>query len=205
MACKRSLRDLLFTSLRLLQERCKFFRHPCPQCPEVVVEAMLRPKAVVRARKVEEAGGRTPPRIARGATDCVQVKRRQESSKHDSKSKAKGKSKAPAQGKSSGSSDRGHLLQAERLPQAPIARSQFRLTKFERTHLLGARACELAAGSEAKVACAGILDPLVIALLEFEQGVLDLQLIRTYPGGRTETFSVKDEVASAAASSSASV
>lgn len=167
---------------------------------------MLRPKTVVRARKAEQADGAPPPRIARGVTGSVQLKGRQEASKpkHDSKSKAKGKPKAPAHGKSSGSGDRGHLLQAPRLSQKPIERlerPQVRLTKFERTHLLGARACELAEGSEARVPCSGILDPLVIARMEFERGVLDLQLIRTYPGGRSETVSVKDETAEAASSS----
>lgn len=162
---------------------------------------MLRPKTLVRARKAEQADGGPPSRIARGATGSVQVKCRQEASKQDSKSKAKGKPKAPAHGKSSGSGDRSHLLQASRLSQKPIERlerPQVRLTKFERTHLLGARACELAAGSEARVPCAGILDPLVIARMEFDRGVLDLQLIRTYPGGRSETVSVKDEAAEVA-------
>ena len=165
---------------------------------------MLRPKTVVRARKAEQADCVPPPRIARGVTGSVQLKGRQEASKNDSKSKAKGKPKAPAYGKSSGSGDRSHLLQAPRLSQKPIERlerPQVRLTKFERTHLLGARACELAEGSEARVPCAGILDPLVIARMEFERGVLDLQLIRTYPGGRSETVSVKDETAEAASSS----
>lgn len=68
--------------------------------------------------------------------------------------------------------------------------SSVRLSKFERARLLGERACELAAGREARVPCAGVLDPLDIATREFEAGLLDLRLVRCFPDGSTTTLSL---------------
>lgn len=68
--------------------------------------------------------------------------------------------------------------------------SSVRLSKFERARLLGERACELAAGREARVPCAGVLDPLVVATQEFEAGLLDLRLVRCFPDGSTATLSL---------------
>lgn len=69
---------------------------------------------------------------------------------------------------------RGHLIS----PQEEERTTPLRLSKFEKVHLLSVRACELVAGRDAKVPCAGILDPLTIALREFESGLLDARIVR---------------------------
>lgn len=68
----------------------------------------------------------------------------------------------------------GHLIS----PQEEERTTPLRLTKFEKVHLLGVRACELVAGRDAKVPCAGILDPLTIAIREYERGLLDARIVR---------------------------
>ena len=85
----------------------------------------------------------------------------------------------------------GHLLLVEEDVQKP-GFAPLRLTKFEHVHVLGARACELASGHEAKVSCVGILDPLSIATREFDEGLLDLQLVRTFPSGAIKTFNASE-------------
>jgi DNA-directed RNA polymerase subunit K/omega len=82
----------------------------------------------------------------------------------------------------------GHLILGQESAEPPSA--TVRLSKFERVRLLGERACELAAGREARVPCAGVLDPLVVATQEFEAGLLDLRLVRCFPDGSTAVLAL---------------
>jgi DNA-directed RNA polymerase subunit K/omega len=68
-------------------------------------------------------------------------------------------------------------------PSAKRAAQPPKLTKYERVHILGSRACDLAAGAEPLLPVPGVLDPLLIAVEELERGLLHSNVVRTFPSG----------------------
>lgn len=67
------------------------------------------------------------------------------------------------------------------------------LSKYELTRALGARAAQLARGHRPRVTPPPhMLDPLEIACLELDAGVLDVQLQRVFPDGLAERWSVQE-------------
>ncbi|MDR1722256.1 MAG: DNA-directed RNA polymerase subunit K [Methanobrevibacter sp.] len=51
-----------------------------------------------------------------------------------------------------------------------------KLTRFEKARILGARALQISMGAKPKVKIGDSIDPIDIALLELEQGVLPLDV-----------------------------
>lgn len=66
------------------------------------------------------------------------------------------------------------------------------LTKYERVHVLSARALALAAGAEPLVQMPGCLDVLQIAQEELRRGVLRSRVVRTLPGGERSVHSLQE-------------
>ncbi|MDR3222169.1 MAG: DNA-directed RNA polymerase subunit K [Methanobrevibacter sp.] len=54
-----------------------------------------------------------------------------------------------------------------------------KLTRFEKARILGARSIQISMGAKPKVNIGDSLDPIDIAMLELEAGVLPLDIIRT--------------------------
>lgn len=69
-----------------------------------------------------------------------------------------------------------------------------RLTKYERTRLLGTRALQIAMNAPLMIDPGTEVDPLRIAVMELEAGVFPLRLVRSYPDGRVEELSVNKPV-----------
>ena len=66
------------------------------------------------------------------------------------------------------------------------------ITKYEKARVLPIRATQIAHGSKPKVELPkGMIDPLEIATLEFEKGVLDLVIERNLPSGEKVYVSTK--------------
>ena len=63
-------------------------------------------------------------------------------------------------------------------------------TRFEVAALIGKRANMIAAGSEPRVDPGDIIDPITIARMELDAGVLPLEIIREYPDKSVETIKV---------------
>lgn len=71
-------------------------------------------------------------------------------------------------------------------------RSLPNLTKYERAALLAERARALASGSPSTLSDPGTSNPVEIAYLEFKAGRLPIKIVRQYPNGDTETWSVRE-------------
>ena len=58
-----------------------------------------------------------------------------------------------------------------------------KLTKFERARIIGTRATQLANNAPPLVDVAGEIDPVNIAKMEYQAGVLDLYIVRKFADG----------------------
>jgi DNA-directed RNA polymerase I, II, and III subunit RPABC2 len=67
-----------------------------------------------------------------------------------------------------------------------------RLTKYEKTRLLGTRALQIAMNAPLMIDPGAEVNPLRIAIMEFEAGVFPLKLVRTLPDGRVVELSVNE-------------
>lgn len=68
----------------------------------------------------------------------------------------------------------------------------FRLTKYERTRIIGQRAMQISNGAKPKVKTENMDDPVEIAEKELEHGLCPIKIIRTLPNGEKHVISVKD-------------
>lgn len=67
-----------------------------------------------------------------------------------------------------------------------------KLTKFELTRVLGARALQISMGAPPLIEVPpGVVDPIEIAMLELEKGVLDIYIERRLPSGKSVLIHVK--------------
>ena len=78
-----------------------------------------------------------------------------------------------------------------KIREEKIPASLMRLTKYERVHILSVRANELVAGSEPLISMPGVLDPLLIAMEEMNQGLLTAKVVRTLPSGEKEVHALQ--------------
>ena len=69
-----------------------------------------------------------------------------------------------------------------------------RLTKYEIARIIGARATQLAMGAQplVDVRQLGTIDPVLIAMEELRQGLLDFIMVRELPDGRTIRVTLKE-------------
>jgi len=69
-----------------------------------------------------------------------------------------------------------------------------RLTKYEIARIIGARATQLAMGAQplVDVRQLGTIDPVLIAMEELRQGLLDFIIVRELPDGRTIRVTLKE-------------
>jgi len=69
-----------------------------------------------------------------------------------------------------------------------------RLTKYEIARIIGARATQLAMGAQplVDVKQLGTIDPVLIAVEELRQGLLDFIIVRELPDGRTIRVTLKE-------------
>jgi len=69
-----------------------------------------------------------------------------------------------------------------------------RLTKYEIARIIGARATQLAMGAQplVDVGQLGTIDPVLIAMEELRQGLLDFIIVRELPDGRTIHVTLKE-------------
>lgn len=69
-----------------------------------------------------------------------------------------------------------------------------RLTKYEIARIIGARATQLAMGAQplVDVRQLGTIDPVLIAVEELRQGLLDFIIVRELPDGRTIRVTLKE-------------
>jgi DNA-directed RNA polymerase subunit K/omega len=65
-----------------------------------------------------------------------------------------------------------------------------KLTRFEKTRLISARALQLSLGAPPLVKIPKNISAQGLAKLEFEKGVLPLAVLRKYPNGKIEKISV---------------
>jgi len=67
----------------------------------------------------------------------------------------------------------------------PVARqgAVIKITKFEKSRIIGTRATQLANDAPPKVPIGDEIDPVKIALMEYKAGVLDLYIIRKFADG----------------------
>ena len=63
-------------------------------------------------------------------------------------------------------------------------------TRFEVAALLGKRANMIAAGAEPRVDPGDVIDPVSIARMELDAGVLPLEIVREYPDKTVETIKI---------------
>ena len=148
----------------------------------MAIRPQSKPRAVVASRRPGKSPAAKP-----GAEGQATEERKPRKEKKDRES-------LPDEASSSRSRTQKavHLILEEK-SEEDVAEVSLRLNKFERVRLLGERACELAAGKEPKVPCAGVLDPLVVATQEFEAGLLELRLVRCFPNGGTSVHSLLSE------------
>ena len=66
-----------------------------------------------------------------------------------------------------------------------------RLTKYERVHVVSARADALVAGAEPLLPVMGALDPLLIAMEELKRGLLTSRIVRQFPSGDKEEYTLE--------------
>ena len=59
-----------------------------------------------------------------------------------------------------------------------------RITKFEKTRILGLRATQISNGSKPMVDVGNLMDPLKIAEKEYYSGKIPISIIRTLPNGK---------------------
>jgi DNA-directed RNA polymerase subunit K len=69
-----------------------------------------------------------------------------------------------------------------------------RLTRYEIARIISVRALQLAMGAQplVDVKKLGTTDPVIIAMEEFRQGLLDFIIVREYPDGRQARFRLKE-------------
>ncbi|ABO09189.1 DNA-directed RNA polymerase subunit K [Pyrobaculum calidifontis] len=69
-----------------------------------------------------------------------------------------------------------------------------RLTKYEIARIIGARATQLAMGAQplVDVRQLGTIDPVLIAMEELRQGLLDFIIVRELPDGRAIRVTLKE-------------
>ncbi len=65
-----------------------------------------------------------------------------------------------------------------------------KITRFERTRLITARALQLSFGAPPLVKIIAGMSALNLATAELEQGLLPLVIIRRFPDGRTERVEI---------------
>ena len=61
--------------------------------------------------------------------------------------------------------------------------SNIKLTKYEKTRIIGLRAQQLAFDAIPSIECGSMINPLDIATKELEMGVVPLTLVRSFPDG----------------------
>ncbi len=69
-----------------------------------------------------------------------------------------------------------------------LQKSKVRITKFEKARIVGTRATQLSNNAPPLVDIGNEIDPIKIALKEYEAGVLKIYAIRKYPDGSSETI-----------------
>lgn len=69
----------------------------------------------------------------------------------------------------------------------PETISPIKITRFEKTRIIGTRATQLSNNAPPLLPLAGEIDPIVIATKEFEAGVLKIYVIRKFPDGTYQT------------------
>lgn len=84
----------------------------------------------------------------------------------------------------------------ELLERALIKRDLYppRLTKYEVARVVGARAVQLAMGAQPLVDIQrlGTTDPVIIAMEEFKEGLLDFIVVREFPDGKSIRIALKE-------------
>lgn len=66
------------------------------------------------------------------------------------------------------------------------------LTKYEHVRVLGTRATQLSMGAPPTVDIGDLSNAMDIAIKELKEGVLPLNIIRTFPDGTKKEISVSD-------------
>ena len=78
----------------------------------------------------------------------------------------------------------------------PVQDSVIKLTKFEKSRIIGARARQLENDADPMIEVGDIIDPIKIAMLEYDQGILPIYVIRKYPNGQTfKVYPTLDNIA----------
>jgi DNA-directed RNA polymerase subunit K len=57
------------------------------------------------------------------------------------------------------------------------------ITKYEKARIIGARATQLSHGAEPTTDIGDLYDPIKIAIKEYEEGTIPINIIRTLPNG----------------------
>jgi len=65
------------------------------------------------------------------------------------------------------------------------------ITKYEKTRILGVRATQLANGAKPMTEIGKLHDVLKIAQKEYEEGVIPISIIRTFPSGQKVKVSIQ--------------
>ena len=71
----------------------------------------------------------------------------------------------------------------------------YRLTKYERTRILGVRADQIARGAPPTVDITGLIEPLKIAEKELREKTLPIIISRTKPNGKVVDIKIEDCIA----------
>ena len=80
----------------------------------------------------------------------------------------------------------------EEIKQQTLGPTEFPvLTKYEIARILGTRASQIANGSTPLVSTEGMVDALVIARKEYEEGVIPISIVRDYPSGKKVRISIR--------------
>ena len=71
---------------------------------------------------------------------------------------------------------------------------KYRITKFERVRVIGARATQISRGAPSTVELNGLEDALEIAEKEFRERKCPLVVVRKYPNGKVEEIPVSEMI-----------
>ncbi len=64
------------------------------------------------------------------------------------------------------------------------------ITKYEKARILGLRASQIANGAQIMTDITGLTDPLKIAMKEYKEGTIPINIIRSLPDGRKIRVSI---------------
>lgn len=65
------------------------------------------------------------------------------------------------------------------------------ITKYEKAKIIGTRATQIANGAKILTDYKGLHEPISIALKEFNEGMIPINIIRVYPNGKTYRLTIK--------------